>query len=74
MSLKYSIKTTRVVNVTFDVFNNKGTAYVDDGSTFGINRSEYDKMLWDIKKKGAHIIEEKDYSGNGFQDLMNNIF
>lgn len=56
MSLKYSIKTTRVVNVTFDVFNNKGTAYVDDGSTFGINRSEYDKMLWDIKKKGAHII------------------
>ncbi|ENO2693458.1 hypothetical protein ACBB95_004340 [Salmonella enterica] len=72
--LKCTIKTIRVVNVTFDVFNNKETAYVDDGSTFGINRCEYEKMLWDIKKKGAHIIEEKDYSGNSFQDLMNNIF
>lgn len=72
--LKYTIKTTRVVNVTFDVFNNKGTAHVDDGSTFDINRFEYEKMLWDIKKKGAHIIEEKDYSGNSFQDLMANIF
>lgn len=72
--LKYTIKTTRVVNVTFDVFNNKGTAHVDDGSTFCINRFEYEKMLWDIKKKGAHIIEEKDYSGNSFQDLMANIF
>lgn len=72
--LKYTIKTTRVVNVTFDVFNNKGTAHVDDGSTFVINRFEYEKMLWDIKKKGAHIIEEKDYSGNSFQDLMANIF
>lgn len=72
--LKCTIKTIRVVNVTFDVFNNKGTAYVDDGSTFVINRCEYDKMLWDIKKKGAHIIEEKDYSGNSFQDLMSNIF
>lgn len=72
--LKCTIKTTRVVNVTFDVFNNKGTAHVDDGSTFGINRFEYEKMLWDIKKKGAHIIEEKDYSGNSFQDLMANIF
>lgn len=72
--LKCTIKTIRVVNVTFDVFNNKGTAYVDDGSAFGINRCEYEKMLWDIKKKGAHIIDEKGYSGNSFQDLMNNIF
>lgn len=74
MSLNHSIKTTRVVNVTFDVINRKWTAYVDDGSEFGINCDEYEKMLWDIKKKGAHIIEEKDYSGNSFQDLMNNIF
>ena len=74
MALKYTIKTTRVVNVTFDTFNDKGTAFVDDGRTFGINRSEYEEMLWNIKKKGAHIIEERDYSENTFQDLMNNIF
>lgn len=74
MSIKFSIKQTRITNVTFDTFNDKVTAFADDGRTIVINREEYNSMIWDIKKSGFYILEEKDYSGNSFQDLMNNIF
>lgn len=73
MAIKVTKKETKIINVTFDVFNDKGTATRGDGSTFEINRYEYNEMLWDIKKKGAYILVENDYSGNSFQDLMDSL-
>ena len=71
MSIKCAEKEIKIINVTFDVFNGKGTATREDGLTFEIDYITYDAMLWDIKRFGYHAIIEKDYSGNSFQDLMN---